>query len=109
MGHDRRGTSISPDEAARDADAMAVSPTQRLVSGIVPRPMTAAMEAESRQWMVRCRTCGFERSIWELGGIRWKAKGTSWTWRRCPHCGKRRWHTIYRRDPLTSPPETSSV
>ncbi len=26
--------------------------------------------------MARCETCGDERSIWELGGIRWKAAGS---------------------------------
>jgi hypothetical protein len=53
--------------------------------------------------MVRCRSCGFARSIWDLGGIRWKAKGTKWTWGRCPNCGKRGWHTISRLDQAESP------
>ena len=61
------------------------------------------MEAESREWMVRCRSCGFERSIWALGGVRWKAAGTKWTWGRCPNCGKRGWHKVYWRAP-TEPP-----
>ena len=63
------------------------------------------MESELRQWMVRCRACGFERSIWELGGVRWKAKGTKWTWGRCPDCGKRGVHKIYHRDSTETPPE----
>jgi hypothetical protein len=79
-----------------------MSRTQRLVTGIVPRTWAASMEAESRAWMVRCRSCGFERSIWELGGIRWNAKGSKWTWGRCPNCGKRGWHKIYRRDETDS-------
>jgi ribosomal protein S14 len=66
-----------------------------------PRSWAAAMEAESREWMVRCRTCGAERSVWELGGVRWKAKRKSRTWmyRRCPDCGRWRWHDVYRRKP----------
>ena len=83
---------------------MAESRSQRLITKLVPRSWAASMETESRAWMVRCRSCGFERSIWELGGIRWKATGSKLTWGRCPHCGKRGWHTIYRRDqtePLT--------
>ena len=77
---------------------MALSRTQRLITRIAPRTWAASMEAESRAWMVRCRSCGFERSIWELGGIRWNAKGTKWTWGRCSSCDKRRWHKIYRHD-----------
>jgi DNA-directed RNA polymerase subunit RPC12/RpoP len=87
-----------------EGDRMAESRSQRLITKLVPRSWAASMETESRAWMVRCRSCGFERSIWELGGIRWKATGSKLTWGRCPHCGKRGWHTIYRRDqtePLT--------
>ena len=76
-----------------------MSRTQQLVSRLVPRSWAASMEAESREWMVRCTSCDFERSIWELGGIRWKARGTKRTWGRCSNCGKRGWHEIYRRDP----------
>lgn len=83
---------------------MALSRTQRVISGIVPRTWAESMEAESRAWMVLCRSCGFERSIWELGGIRWKATGSKWTWGRCPNCGKRGWHKIYRRDQADSLP-----
>jgi hypothetical protein len=83
-------------------DAMANSWIQRLVVRFLPRSWAEAAEADSRQWMVRCRSCGFERSIWDLGGVRWKGKRRSKTWGRCDECGKRGWHTIYRRD-LTGP------
>jgi len=73
------------------------SRTQRLIRTVVPYSWSASMEAESREWMVRCRACGHEQSNWDLGGVRWKAKGTKWTWRRCPACDKRGWHKIYRR------------
>jgi len=61
----------------------------------VQRLATEAMEAESRAWMVRCPHCGFERSVWETGGIRYKASGTSRNYMRCPSCGKRGWNRIY--------------
>jgi hypothetical protein len=77
---------------------MAKHRTQELVGKLVPRSWAAAMEAESREWMVHCRTCGAEQSVWDLGGVRWKAKGTKWTFRRCPECGKRGWHKVYRRE-----------
>lgn len=86
--------------------AAPVSWTQRLIGKLVPRSWTTAMEAESRAWMVRCRACGYERSIWDLGGIRWKATGSKLTWSRCANCGKWGWQTIYRREqsePSTSP------
>jgi hypothetical protein len=59
------------------------------------RRATAAMEAESRAWMVQCPHCGAERSVWASGGIRYKAAGTSRLYRRCFACGKRGWHKVY--------------
>ena len=105
MGHERREASVGPDGAGPGDDAVAASRAQRLVGALVPRSWTASMEAESRRWMVRCQACSFGRSIWELGGIRWKAKGTKWTWGRCPNCGKRGLHKIHHRDPSETPPE----
>lgn len=61
----------------------------------VQRGATAAMEAESRAWMVQCPKCGAERSVWDMGGIRYKAKGSSRWYRRCPSCGKRAWLKVY--------------
>ena len=84
---------------------MAKSRTQQLITRLVPPSIVASMEADSRLWMVRCRSCGFEQSIWEMGGIRWNAKGSAWTWRRCPNCGKRGGHSIYRREPSGTPPD----
>ncbi len=71
---------------------------QRVFLGILPERWAKSMEADSRSWMVRCR-CGFERSIWELGGIRWKATGDSRNYMKCPQCGQRSWHKISRYPP----------
>ena len=68
---------------------------QRFFSAVLPHSWATAMQAESRSWMVRC-TCGYERSVWELGGIRWKAKGSPRRLMRCPQCGENSWHTVYR-------------
>ena len=78
---------------------MTMSRTQRLITGLAPSSWAASMEAESRSWMVRCPACGFAQSIWDLGGIRWKATGRKRIWVRCPNCGKRGWQTLYRQDP----------
>jgi hypothetical protein len=79
---------------------MPLSHLQQLFIRIFPASWAQEMEAESRDWMVRCHACGFERSLWETGGIRWKKKGNSrtWTWGRCPNCGKLSWHTVHRRE-----------
>jgi hypothetical protein len=57
------------------------------------------MEMHSRQWMVRCPNCGFEKSVWEWGGIRYKAAGEPRWLRRCRTCGKIGWHKVYKRKP----------
>jgi hypothetical protein len=59
---------------------------QRIFAAVLPRRLAESMEADSRSWMVRC-SCGFARSIWELGGIRWKAAGQPRQYLSCPQCG----------------------
>lgn len=76
---------------------MAKDVTPRRLPRFIPRSWAASMEAESREWMDRCGACGYEQSVWDLGGIRWKAAGTSKQYRSCPNCGRRSWHTVYRR------------
>jgi hypothetical protein len=58
----------------------------------------AAMEAESRQWMLQCTSCGHEQSYWEIGGVRWGAssKGKR-VWKRCRNCHKFVGHRVYRK------------
>ena len=87
---------------------MAAKRFQWLVVRLAPRSWAAAMEAESREWMVRCRRCGFERTLWELGGIRWKANRAqrTATWGCCSPCGTRGWHTVARRDRTESTSRT---
>jgi hypothetical protein len=70
---------------------------QRVVTSLVPRATSEAIRRSSLAWMVRCDACGFERSVWESGGIRAKAAGTPRSYRRCGQCGQRGWHTIYRK------------
>jgi hypothetical protein len=110
MSHDRRGP-VTSDEGGHRDDVEAMSRIHQVIGRRVPAAWAVSMEAESRTWMVRCRPCGFERSLWELGGIRWKKKGLgkTWTWGRCPQCGKLGVHPISRRDPAESPPKTKSV
>ena len=77
-------------------DKEKMSFVQKLFTKLAGPDLAARMEADSRLWMVQCARCGYERSIWEMGGIRYKAAGTSRSYMRCLQCGKRNWHKIYR-------------
>ena len=72
---------------------------KRMLTTIIPRRWAEDMEAESRSWMLRCKVCGLERSVWEMGGVRWKAAGRPSRLMHCPQCGRVTWHTLYRRQP----------
>lgn len=73
-----------------------MSVIQKLFTAFLSPQAAADMEAESRSWMVRCPSCGHARSMWELGGIRWKAAGNPRRYLRCPQCEKSSWHTVAR-------------
>jgi hypothetical protein len=45
--------------------------------------------------MAQC-PCGNARSIWDLGGIRWKDTGHPRRLLFCPECGQNTWHTVSR-------------
>jgi DNA-directed RNA polymerase subunit RPC12/RpoP len=69
--------------------------TQKLFMRLMPR-WAEDMEREAKEWKVVCPRCSHIRSIWELGGIRWKAKGNPRRRLRCPECGETGWHRIER-------------
>ena len=71
-----------------------MSVVQRFVTRFVDAETAAAIEAHSRGWRVRCPHCGFERSIWDLGGIRYRAAGRPRMLGRCPRCGATGWHKV---------------
>lgn len=70
---------------------------QGFFKAILPKSMFDEMEKESRLWMVQCSNCKYERSIWDIGGIRWKAAGDPKVLRLCPNCNQKNWHQIYRK------------
>lgn len=65
-----------------------LSLTQRLIRRAVSGPRFAAIEAQSRRWHLVCPSCGWRRSCWDAGGVRYKAvtRGKR-TLGRCPGCG----------------------
>jgi uncharacterized protein with PIN domain len=68
-----------------------------MILSVVSAKMAAAMEADSRSWILTCPTCGNEISIWDLGGIRYKATGNQRTFIKCRKCGKWGWHRTAKR------------
>lgn len=68
---------------------------------IVPRSWAKAMEKDSRLWVLECPECGMQTSIWDLGGIRYKAYGRQWNLMRCSKCGLK-WHICKKKEPLPS-------
>ncbi|HUQ70795.1 MAG TPA: hypothetical protein VM165_14795 [Planctomycetaceae bacterium] len=85
------------------SDPHSLSRIQRFFLALFPKSWGESMERDSREWQVIC-PCGCKRSIWELGGIRWKTTGNPRTWMRCPTCGERRWHKIIKEAAAPVPP-----
>ncbi len=75
---------------------ISMSSVQGFFESIMPKAWAEDMEAHSRSWMIRCPNCGFEQSVWDWGGIRWKAVGNPRTYLKCPNCGQKGWHVTYR-------------
>ncbi len=56
------------------------------------------IEAESRTWMMRCPRCGHETSVWDNGGMRYRALGTVYRLGRCRGCSRVGMLRVYRRE-----------
>jgi ribosomal protein L44E len=50
-----------------------VTTIQKFFQKILPKKWADEMRAESENWKIRCESCGTSRSVWEAGGIRWRA------------------------------------
>ena len=59
----------------------------RFITRNMDRNLAQEMEAESRQWHLQCPKCGHSKSVWELGGLRYKASGSKSVLGRCSGCG----------------------
>lgn len=69
---------------------------QKFMLFVLPlRRWKEAAVVESKEWMCRCTVCGFERSVWEAGGIRFKAFGNKREYQSCPECKKGRWFVLH--------------
>jgi hypothetical protein len=73
-----------------------MSTLQKFLVAVLPKSWAENLEAESRQWTAHC-PCGFERSYWETGGVRWKGAGTLRIYLTCPRCGFSLWQTVSKK------------
>ena len=73
-----------------------MSTLQRIFTTLF-RSRAGEIEAESRRWIMR-GVCGHEVSVWDAGGVRWKARGNAHVYRTCPVCGRRSSHMIFMKD-----------
>lgn len=71
---------------------------QRLVRSL-PGRWGSDMEAESRKWIVTCGGCKSGKSLWEHGGVRWKAAGKPSVRLECASCGRITWHSLSYQEP----------
>ncbi len=46
---------------------------QKFFMKVLPAKWAESMRAESEAWKIRCCTCNATKSVWDAGGIRWKA------------------------------------
>lgn len=76
-----------------------MTPLQRILLLLLPRRHRAAAEQESRSWNMICEACGHSRSVWDLGGIRWKAIGRRTTRALCPACKLSGLHHLQKTEP----------
>ena len=75
---------------------------QSLMLSILPRSWGESMEAESLSWFMQC-PCGHEESVWDRGGIRWKAYGEPRRLCVCRACRQRTWHRTDFKHEATEP------
>ena len=68
-----------------------LSSAQRMLQRHTSPELFAAMERESRLWKAECPNCQAKPSVWEMGGMRYRAAGEPKKRMRCPHCGKTGW------------------
>lgn len=71
---------------------------QKIVFAIMPSSWRAHIQAESERWMLKCPNCGFERSYWDAGGIRWRAAGNKTVFGKCPNCGQNVGFAVYKKN-----------
>ena len=74
---------------------MQLSTTQKIVKFFSSPSKFEKIMYESKLYRFDC-DCGQTASIWDIGGIRYKAYGKPTTMVKCPHCKKIAMRKIYK-------------
>jgi hypothetical protein len=74
----------------------AIVKLRNLILAVLPAAIAKDMENESRAWIMTCSQ-GHEQSIWDAGGIRYKAAGKPVKFAWCPKCHGFRAQTLHYR------------
>jgi hypothetical protein len=70
---------------------------QRLLMRVLPERCAQDLKASSESWRIVCGNCGDSRSVWEAGGVRWRARSAGKrVWQRCPGCELNSWAAVER-------------
>ena len=60
---------------------------QKFVTSVLPKSWRQAIQHESENWLLRCPACDAVQSVWDMGGIRYKAASShKKVMARCPQC-----------------------
>ena len=68
---------------------------QKIILSLFSPQKITEIQDESQRWHMICPRCGWKISVWDAGGIRWKA--TSYrkkTRGRCGGCGQSVWFAV---------------
>ena len=76
---------------------MKLSLAQKIAKFFSSASLFQKMMEDSKRYRFTC-SCGKETSIWDIGGIRYKAAGKPITGVKCPLCGKFSMQKIYKVD-----------
>jgi hypothetical protein len=78
-----------------------MSKAQRFWQIILPKKWFQRIKEESQQWFFEC-DCGYKKSVWEAGGIRFlgaknrlePGKSRKYLLWRCPQCNALKWRQL---------------
>jgi hypothetical protein len=60
---------------------------QKILKAAFSEKFFQKIKKESQNWIIECK-CGYSKSMWEAGGVRFCATPAKKIWGRCPMCKK---------------------
>lgn len=76
---------------------MKLTRIQKIVKFFSSKEKFAAIEKETKEWKFTCSSCSTTHNFWELGGVRYKAKGEPMVRIKCPNCSETAMQKVYRK------------